>query len=201
MSVISIANGELGSSVRGKLNQLFAARNRYVPTCLYSFASNQEALTTVAGSANQLRSIPIQIFEQFTFDQINFIVTTFSAGTNIRIGIYTDNGSLYPDALVAGTDLGNLSTAANGVISTLTASDIVLAPGIYHIVIHFSGAPTLGAVRAYSTPHWYGFNATLSGTQPIGYSGATAYTALPSTYPAGQGLTTSLMPVITLRCK
>lgn len=84
--------------------------------------------TSNTTGAGYLRLYPVPVFDTWTIDRLGAEITSAgTAGSLLRLGIYADNGSGLPGALVldAGTILGDSAT-----VQALTVSKVLL-PGLY----------------------------------------------------------------------
>jgi hypothetical protein len=166
-------------------------------SCKLSFTGN--SVTSYA--ANTLFAFPIRIRSSATFNQISSVVTTLAAGGLYRIGVYRDTGSVYPGALVTGTDTGSYSSAAVG--NPIGAVTFTLTPGLYWIVFLtntatsvFRSIPTnaiantLGEIGSN-----FAANSSISGYSLAGF----AFAALPTNFPALASFTVAVTPLVGLR--
>ena len=155
---------------------------------------NATVLTTGAPTANFLRALPL-ITGRATLDRIAINVTTGTAGL-IRLGIYNDDGNLYPSSLVL--DAGEVSTGTAGV-KTLTINQ-TLAPGLYWLALVNNAASTIRALALGGCMAILGLDATLSTAPGVGWSAAFTYAALPASFPAGASvLTATPVPAVFVR--
>jgi hypothetical protein len=147
------------------------------------------APTTIAQTAATLRAFPFRLRKTVTLTQVRIEVTTLLAAATFRLGLYSDNGVAYPDALLSGSDAGAFDASTAGVKAQTFASPIALAPGLYWLAVNNSGAPTLRGVASTAIDPVLGHNA-LGGTNSsyTGYSIALAFGALPATFPSGAGV-------------
>jgi hypothetical protein len=151
-----------------------------------TLAVSQLAPTTASPAASAWRAAPWIIYRTVTIVAVRLEITTFATGNNLRLALYQDDSSGYPGALVANSDSGNLSGAANGVQLATYSAPITLSPGLYWQVSN--STITTCTCRAHNT----GSIANILGAVPTG--GSSHYTAWsvggaigtpPSTYPAG----------------
>jgi hypothetical protein len=102
------------------------------PTASYFYTSSPFAATTSATLANgTLRVTPWLITRACTLTALGAEVTVIGdVGSLLRLGIYADNGSYYPGALVldAGTIAGDSAT-----VQAITGLTTALTPGIYWV--------------------------------------------------------------------
>lgn len=165
------------------------------PERWYTAPNTGTALTTGAPTANTLRAIPLIVPDTMTFDAIAINVTTLLSG-NARLGIYADNGNLYPGSLVL--DAGTVSTTTTGVKS-ITINQ-TLNPGLYWLVLVSSAAPTIRCFAVASMIPIMGFDNTLGTAPGLFYTVAFTYAALPGTYPASATVGTAVpIPAIFVR--
>ena len=118
---------------------------------------------------------PIYIPTSHTFTAIGVGVNlAAAAGGVVRLGLYADNGSGYPGALV--TDYGTVSVAASG-LASISITEALTAGNLYWLCAAFQGSPATQALMYFD-------DGALS---PIG--GSTPY------YAAGTGASLSPFPV------
>jgi len=174
----------------------FHATGKYITQASGGNCGAAQNYTAANGS---LRAFPLVVSKAFTFTQIRIRVTTFAAGSKLRVGIYTDNGSSYPNALVSGSDTGEFDTdTPNGVKSSGTVS-ITLNPGLYWIATNSNGGPVLDGMTQYSCPAVIGVTDIVSaGTDHNRWLVASAYGAMPSTFPGGATSGSAAFPVVGL---
>lgn len=161
---------------------------------------------TTGPTVNTLYAMPFPVSRTTKFDTIECEVTTLGSGSNLRMGIYRDDGNLYPGALIF--DSGNISAASTGAkTATITSTLQVFPPGMYWLTYENSATvplirclPGSGylAVLGYATP--------FSTTAP-GYAYTVAHTvgALPDPYTASATVVTAAsavgapIPAVALR--
>lgn len=94
------------------------------------YATPYNSRSTAALTLNELRLTPLIISETTTFDRIAAEVTTAgAAGSVVRLGVYADDGTGFPGALVL--DAGTINGTSVGA-QALTIS-LTLDPGLYWI--------------------------------------------------------------------
>jgi len=154
------------------------------------------ALTTGAPSANQLRAFPFVTELARTVDRIGINVTTLAAGL-ARVGIYADDGSLYPGSLVL--DAGWLDVSATGV-KEATISQALSANTLYWLALVGNVAPTLRCLDITACLALLGLDSGYGTVQGVGWVAALTYAALPATFTAGGTVITAApIPAIGLR--
>jgi hypothetical protein len=185
-----------------KVNDQPLSADIQVPTALnnlraglyHTLLGNVPTANTVNLAANTLRAYYVKISSTITITEINSEVTTNVASTKYRMGIYTDNGSHYPDQLVAGSDAGEYDSATTGNKPSATVS-ITLTPGIYWIAHNTNGAPTLRGCT-FGWLNNLGFPNTAFATQSVNrVSVALTYGALPSTFTGGGTYASAAIPL------
>jgi len=142
--------------------------------------------------ANRLCARYYPVFRRLRFDRIGIrLVGAGAAGALIRLGIYRDNGRMYPGQLVA--DAGEVAGDVAG--DRVLDVDVVLEPGVYWLA-YLSNDGTIDPVGvAYQIPPFgYGLHFPYGGYYVDGYT----YGPLPATYPAGAAKE-SFPPAVALR--
>ena len=109
------------------------------------------------------------------------------AGANIRVGLYTDDGTGYPNALVAGGSTELDATVAASVLDTVSYQ---VSRGLYWLVSNHDDA----TIDLDCVTNQLRILSDLLGSYKSGYIIATAYGALPATFPGSASLST-LTPV------
>ncbi len=172
------------------------AGNYYGP-----FVSGGAQTTQSIASANSLRAFPFFVPKSTKFDRIAIRVTTAGTGTTprVRLGIYDDNGNVFPNKLVL--DAGEVNVSATGV-KELTI-DVTLQGGkLYWLVLVGQDTTSLvvAATAAGDVIPILGYESDLSGTPLSGWAVTQTYGALPATYPTGSPVSWTLsVPLIALR--
>jgi hypothetical protein len=165
-----------------------------------SIANNQSTLVPTAQVAANLRAFPWLLRRPVTIIAMRSEVTTLIATSTYRLGIYADNGSAYPGALVTNSDVGAIDSSTAGVKVSTFASLITLSPGLYWSAINCSAAPTLRSIPVGAIENILGCAPTGGNTAPFtGWSIAQTYAALPVIFPAGAGLLTSNAPMVLFK--
>ncbi len=158
--------------------------------------------TNAANAVNRLQAYPFWPSLDMTVDAIVSEVSTLHAA-NFQMGIYSDTGSFYPNAIIKET--GEISAGSNGmkVGTWLGGGSTVLSAGtIYWLAIHSN---TTATFRGIVTGLWtWGevSTASLNNTYRTCFSTtATAYSALgmPATFPAAIASTYATATTLALR--
>jgi hypothetical protein len=155
------------------------------------------AASALTLTAEQIEACLFIVRRKSTYDRIAFQVTTAgAAGTIGRAGIYADNGSLYPGALVL--DAGTIAVEGTGVKEISINQQ--LNKGIYWLVLVSDGTPAVKGHLAAMSP--LGIGAADFGTlytQGHYRKAAVGSGALAATFPASALLRIDYMPAICLR--
>lgn len=171
--------------------------------------TNAALVTSTTGpTVNTLYAMPILISEITKFDVIRCQVTTLGSGSNLRMGIYYDDGNMYPGKLLY--DSSNISAASNGVkSSTITPGLQTFQPGVYWLA--YENSATIPQIKALPGANTCWYFAGADNSIALGTSTGFAYTvahtvgALPDPYTAGGTLrtadssATSPVPAVGLR--
>lgn len=164
----------------------------------YSSAVTGVAATTIAPSVNTLRATPFVVSKVTTIEQMALNVTAAGASSNIRVGIYADNGNMYPGALVV--DAGSVATATTGVKTYTTGLPVVLSPGLYWLACVGNGtAPTIRAIAATGILPVLGLDSGLGTAWGTGWSVAFTFAALPANFTSGGAIQSGGQPGIFFR--
>lgn len=165
------------------------------------FLSGGAQTTQSIASANSIRAFPFFVPKNTKFDRIAIRVTTAGTGTTprARLGIYDDNGNVFPGNLVL--DAGEVNVSATGV-KELTI-DVTLQGGkLYWLVLVGQDTTSLvvAATAAGDIFPIVGYESDLSGTPLSGWAASQTYGALPATYPTASPVNWTLsVPLIALR--
>ncbi len=166
----------------------------------YSSPNTGTALTTGAPTVNRLRAIPFVVSKVMTVDQMAVNVTTAGTASNVRVGIYADNGNNYPGALVV--DAGTAVTTSTGVKTFTTGLPVTLDPGLYWLAHTADGsaAATLRTFAVASLHPVLGYASTLPTNAQFGWDVSRTYAALPNPFTAGAAAITAVpIPAIFVR--
>lgn len=164
----------------------------------YSVANTTVALTTTAPSVNNLRATPFVVPKTITIDQMAINCTAAGTSSNIRVGIYFDNGNNYPGALLV--DAGANSTATTGVKTYTTNLPVTLFPGLYWMASVGDGtAPTLRAIASTGFIPILGIDSALGTAFGVAWQAGFTYGSLPSTFTSGGSVQTAAQTAIFYR--
>ena len=133
--------------------------------------------TSAAITADKLYAIPFPVPRAMTWDRISIYVFTLDAGKSLRMGIYNDNGSLYPGTLLQ--DAGEVDVGTTG-MKEITI-DQSLSKGLYWLAFVSDGTPQFR--RSYDFLNLLGSTGPQS-TRAMYYRSFT-YAALPDPFGAG----------------
>jgi hypothetical protein len=175
----------------------------------YTSPSAATALGNASLTATSaMRLTPFIAEKVMTIDGIGVSVVTTVAASNVRLGIYRDNGNNYPGKLVV--DVGTVATTAanaaticpSGCTTTSASLPVTIQPGLYWLAVHHSAHAI--TVRGFA----------VAGMIPIlGYAGAlnsaatnlqyiltTAQAALPATLPGtATAVSAAPLPAVFIR--
>lgn len=161
-----------------------------------TLAMTSIAPVTVVATAATIRAFPWRILKQVSITALRIEVTTLQAGATCRVGLYSDNGSGYPNALLGGSDVAAFDCATAGVKGPNTfPAAIVLASGLYWVAINHSGTPTLRVISPAAVDPILGVNLA-GGTTPqyTAWGAALAFGPLPATFPGGAARVANAAP-------
>jgi hypothetical protein len=151
--------------------------------------------TTLTLSANFLHAVPFFTPVARTATRLAIQVTTAVAG-QARLGVYQDDGSVYPGSLIR--DAGVVDTGTTGFreITALTIS--LLANVLYWLVITTSANPHISASSAGTLWQILGLGPDLNAPSGNSWSVAFPFGPLPATFPTGASISTTALPRIAL---
>jgi hypothetical protein len=149
--------------------------------------------TTTSPSANTLYAMPLIVERTTQYDLISFRVGTLSTSGSVRVGIYRDNGNIYPgpllfDSGVIDTSTGSTTTTRD---TTITSSVQVFQPGVYWLTFETNSATGQYGCHSSSniTMSFTGHEPNMSAIQNgWGYSVSHTFGTLPDPYPGGAAI-------------
>lgn len=101
-------------------------------------------ISTDAAETNELRAAPLY-WPGGVIDAIGIAVTTGAATSTVRLGIYADDGTGYPGALIL--DAGTVNSTTTGHKEIVLSTPILLPAGLYWLVgVAQGGAPTVRSI-------------------------------------------------------
>lgn len=161
--------------------------------------TSPRAGTALAGSAlvaGRLYAMPFICPKAITLDQIGVYVSTLSTG-NARLGIYSDDGNIYPGARLL--DAGEISVTSTGA-KKIAINQALEAGALYWLVILCAATPSIYCIPVAGVINVLGTSNALGTAQNAGLFAAQAYGALPATFPAFGGFSTAApIPAIFVR--
>jgi hypothetical protein len=183
--------GFMSASDKARFDALDLLRYRRVG--LYHAGITASSLAPLATSANSLDLLPFYVPVAQSFDRIAINITTAAAG-NARLGIYADDGTVYPGALIL--DAGVITTGTTG-IRALTISH-TLTPGLYWLARLQDATPSLQGLAPASMIVLG--SEDLSAALPTGYRLVRTYgDGFPVPFLAGATYITGSRPAVFLR--
>jgi hypothetical protein len=181
---------------RGYMQQ-FTPRIAAPKTNAWYFSSVTGGINTKALTAGDLYCMPVVLpYDSVTLQALGLDVTTAgSAGSVARMGIFADDGTGYPGALVAGSEVSGIVTTATGFKSGTLAAPLTIRGGFYWFGLvaqtaGFTSRSYGGNLEAMRVPMMNSGTTTLSSgtTQVQSYRQTGVTGALPSTF------TTTILP-------
>jgi len=149
---ISIAAA--GGAADGAIFKYREVGTRYHGSGLTSVAASSGVVIVI----DQMRAWPFMTSQAITLDRIAIhISSAAAAGNTARLGIYNDNGSLYPGTLLL--DAGTVATDSTG-IKTITISQALSANTLYWLAGNASVNATTNNSQTYTIPMLLGVAAT-----------------------------------------
>lgn len=145
-----------------------------------------------------LYAYPFYIPNSIDLQTIALYTTTGQTGGAGHVGMYTDNGNGYPDALVI--DSGALIATSGAAVQTATpTAPLALNPGWYWLASIFTASGTFPTVASLAVSYSSDLNSIMgsdtalhlgaaSGQAATGITVAGTYGALPATFTAGAAL-------------
>lgn len=128
---------------------------------------------------NTLYAMPLNVGPSFPIAGLEISVVTLVAATLARLGVYEDDGTGYPGALLL--DFGTVSTAA---VAIATIAGVVAASARPRwLALVGNGAPALAITAASLFDPPFGYSAGQTNRFDWGFSVAFAFAALPATFP------------------
>lgn len=143
-------------------------------------AGSGGAATTI--SANSVAASPIFVPEDTTADRLTLYINTGTATALWRLGLYADNGDMYPGALVV--DGGTIDAATSGAKEITLGAPVDVPTGVYWVAGKVETA--FAAARGTSGPVYGVLPASNSNTADVcsGYLCTYGSAGLPANWPA-----------------
>ena len=157
----------------------FAKKGSY-----YRAGNSPGTSTDYVLNINRMYSQFICFGEDIVIDQLAISISEAAAGGVARMGLYADDGTLYPGQLIYGS--GEIGTTTTGLKTAAPPSPIVIAKGTPFWTCFLCGvaAPKLKSSNA-NCLSALGTNNIGGGGSFNGFYANQAYGALPATHPAG----------------
>jgi len=143
-------------------------------------------------TANRLEAYPFVTTRDMTLDQVIVQVTSAISSSQARVGMYTDDGNLYPDALLF--DTGAFSTATSGVKQTAISQGITAGTLYWAAIATSHSTVQHRSVQAADMMVILGWPAPSGTTSPqhgFGWFVAHTFAALPDPFTAGASAMTA----------
>ncbi len=149
--------------------------------CYYSYAENIASPTISLYSGNIIYSMLFYMGSvQRIADQIVIRVITIGTALNARLGIYLDNGNIYPGTLLL--DAGSVDISVAGV-KTINISQVLPKNTIIFCVMVMDGTATIRTFGSTTTFHPLGKGSTLGTGYNMAHTHAQSYGELPNPFP------------------
>jgi hypothetical protein len=174
--------------------ETFGKQSENVPFPGYRSAQwhNFQPLGSTVAAANLvinvLRAYIIKIEAPITLTQRSLTVGTANAGSLVRVGLYQLGAGFYPTTLVANSDIAQIDAGVTGAKTNPFSSPISLAAGYYGLAYACNGVLANLTCYALATTAFIPLpeRAIAQPTNRLnGWTGAFAFSTLPSTYPVG----------------
>jgi hypothetical protein len=143
--------------------------------------------------ANYIYALPFIVLKEETFDRITINVTTLVNPSVARLGIYADNGSGSPGALLL--DAGTVDSSTTGVKGIEITQPLV--PGLYWLALLANAGITVTAYVSHIDLIGIGSPTFIAGNAV--YYTPQAYGELPNQHPSVESTTMANVPAISLR--
>lgn len=159
---------------------------------------NKQANASISVAADFIYAVPVYLSRAGEYDALEVSVTTSQAASTARLGIYADNGSGEPGALIE--DTGTFATTSTGFKTVALAADRTLDPGLFWLV--YFGDTTSVVLRASNHDDAYAICSIQSGSDHLSISvllHSLAFAVLPDPFGTTIRTVTSSPPRIVLR--
>lgn len=169
--------------------------NFRIPGNYYTNMLTAGRLTSSPAQINRLFAIPFPVPTTQNFDRIALNVSEAAAGM-CRLGIYADNGRIYPGTLVS--DVGEVNTGVAG-MREITVT-LALNAGFYWLVCLFNTMPSVSGVPIASMIH-FGYRIENINSDPqVGWQVLSfPYGGLPGSFPINATSVSGVIPAVFLR--
>lgn len=152
--------------------------------CYYGTAEMVGALGTASIAINTLYAQPYFVGSKTRVaDRISINITTTGTGNNARLGIYLDDGNIYPGTLLLNAGVVNISAAAGVGVKEINITQTLMPDTIIWLVLVADGTSTFRSHGSGGTTHPLGIPSTLTTSYNTHYSHAFNYAALPTPFP------------------
>lgn len=187
-----LAAGALPETEAASLSQIASMMGGNLPVVTGRFyglptGTTPATLLTVTGT---LYAYPYYIASPTLVKTINLSTTTGQTGGAAHVGLYQDNGSGYPGALVAGTDLAVLAATATAV--TTNTVNVTLQAGWYWIASIFTATSTFPTVTSSTVGYGVDLTAQLGADTAAHFFATSAQAASGITVAATYGTLSSI---------
>lgn len=146
---------------------------------------------TTSLTTDKLYAYPLAIARALTIDRLGLYVSVAASG-NARLGIYNDNGNVYPGSLLL--DAGAVDISTTGIKEIIISQ--ALTKGLYWLALICSAEPTVYKGQGAHSPLGRS-NTTLKSIYSHYYKSGVGYGALSDPFVSGAGLTSSATAAYT----
>jgi hypothetical protein len=172
----------------------FFALTRFLRASRYhTFPSGTHVNMTL--TANLLYAVPFISPIPRTATRIACSVVTAATGS-IRLGIYQDDGSIYPGSLILDAGIVASDTAGFREITGLGVP--IAANTLYWLVLVANATPAIAASSVGTSWSLLGFSTALNTAASAHFTVSFTFAPLPATFPAGATASLSHIPRIAL---
>ena len=164
----------------------------------YTSPSTGAALSTASLGINTLYAMPFVVPKEITLDRIAIRITSSASNSHVALGIYEDDGNVYPGSLVINAgEVAGTSTGAK----VLTIDQQLEGNKLYWLAIVSDRALGIRGFSVGGAVPMLGYDDTFPTATGIGYKHSYGYAALPASYPASSPavLTAAPLPAIFVR--
>lgn len=164
----------------------FVGGERLFTNSLAARSISSQAVVAV----NVIRAWPFIVGKPLTITELHTSVTVGVGGGLMCVGVYSDNGNVYPDELLMFAEF-NATAAEVGQVLSSPVDNVLLPPGLYWVAAYSNLASISNrAVITDAIPAVLGVtNLAINGAQGTAYTAGRAYDgALPANFPAGAAI-------------
>jgi hypothetical protein len=162
----------------------------------YTLPVGSASMAAYTPTGGYLYATPFVCPKAITLDYIGLYFSGSSAGSHAHLGIYSDNGAMYPGTLLL--DAGTVDTASTGA-KTISINQALAAGSLYWLVVLPSANTAFYSYAAASQLNILGISNDLHTVFSAAMYYNQGYGALPGTFPSGATVGTINAPAICVR--